>query len=316
MTGIVDACTFPYDRDSWQSYFERLIRHADEYFTRFGMLFAAHFDLDFVEYQRALAAGGPTEVTAQLLDRATPFDLDAYLTAREREGVVAEIALGTEGSANDHVAALARQAPGRLHAWAGLSLIDADTALAELQRCLAMGMTGVFVAPVLDGIDITDDRFAEVLGLAAEQRLGMYLHTGQHFVRRQPLEITTWRHVDVLASRHPDLRIVAGHAGWPWVLETLLVAVRHENVYLDISGHRATRMALSGFGWEPLRKLGAESLRDRVLFGTCSWLSPEPTSVLAAEILDLVGADVAADWLGGNALRLLGIDEAGTGQRS
>jgi hypothetical protein len=305
MTEIVDACAFPYDRASWQDYFDRLVRRAEEYFSRFGALFAAQFDVDGDEYRRTLAASGPVAATDLLLDSAKPFDVDDYLAARDREGVVAEIALGAQGAANDHVATLARQAQGRVHAWAGLTLIDTDAALAELQRCLALGMTGIFVAPVLDGVDVADDRFTKLFGLAAEHHLGVYLHTGQHFVRQQPLDITTWRHVDALASRYPDLRIVAAHAGWPWVLETLLVAARHPNVYLDISGHRAARMTSPGFGWEPLLKMGTDSLRDRILFGTCTWLSPKPPNVLAAEIADLVGADVATDWLHDNALRML-----------
>jgi hypothetical protein len=237
-------------------------------------------------YRRALASGGPAAASALLLDHAKPFDLGEYLAAREREGVVAEIALGAPGTPNDHVIDLARQAPGRIHAWAGLSLTDADAALAELRRCLQAGATGVFIAPVLDGIDITHHRFADVLGLAAERHLALYLHTGKHFVRAQPLDITTWRHVDTLASRHPDLRIVCAHAGWPWVLETLLVAARHDNVYLDISGHRPSRMATPGFGWEPLITLGASSLRHRILFGTCTWLTPQPANLLATEITD------------------------------
>jgi uncharacterized protein len=180
MTAIFDACAFPYDRDSWQCYFDRLIRHADEYFGRFGALFAAQFDVDHDDYRRILASGGPAAASALLLDHAKPFDLAEYLAAREREGVVAEIALGAPGTPNDHVMNLARQAPGRIHAWAGLALTDAGTALAELRRCLQAGATGIFIAPVLDGIDITHDRYADVLRIAAKRRLAVYLHTTTH----------------------------------------------------------------------------------------------------------------------------------------
>lgn len=302
---IIDVCTFPYDRDSWQVYFDRLVDRADEYFRQFDVAFTVQFGADLDAYHRTLAEGGPRAAAAFLMDHLKPFDLQDYLAAREREGVVAEIALGTQGVANDHVAELARRAPGRIHAWAGVSLLDPAAALAELTRCLDLGVTGIFVAPVLDGADVTDGQFTALFSLAAEHRLGMYLHTGQHFLRDQPLDITTWKHVDTLASRHPELRIVAGHAGWPWVLETLLCAARHENVYLEISGHRPKRMTSPGFGWEPLVQLGASSLRHRILFGTATWLSPKPVNALADEVAALVGADVATDWLHGNARRLL-----------
>jgi uncharacterized protein len=64
------------------------------------------------------------------------------------------------------------------------------------------------------------------------------------------------------------------------------------------NGH--TRLRLG-----PLITSGSSSLRHRILFGTCSWLSPQPANLLATEVIDLVGHDVADDWLHGNTLRLL-----------
>jgi predicted TIM-barrel fold metal-dependent hydrolase len=83
------------------------------------------------------------------------------------------------------------------------------------------------------------------------------------------------------------------------------VAARHDNVYLEISGHRPARMTTQGFGWEPLIRLGTERLRHRILFGTATWLSPKGPNALATEVVDLVGPDVATDWLHNNAHHLL-----------
>jgi hypothetical protein len=92
---------------------------------------------------------------------------------------------------------------------------------------------------------------------------------------------------------NPQRRHLRPQTHPPRHLETLLVAARHDNVYLDISGHRPSRMATPGFGWEPLITLGASSLRHRILFGTCTWLTPQPANLLATEgILD-VALDVA-----------------------
>jgi predicted TIM-barrel fold metal-dependent hydrolase len=46
-------------------------------------------------------------------------------------------------------------------------------------------------------------------------------------------------------------------------------------------------------------------VQHRILFGTATWLSLEPANELAAEVVQLVGPNVAADWLHNNALRLL-----------
>ncbi len=41
---------------------------------------------------------------------------------------------------------------------------------------------------------------------------------------------------DDVAIRMPDLRIVLAHMGWPWTWEAAALAMKHPNVYLDLSG--------------------------------------------------------------------------------
>ena len=70
----------------------------------------------------------------------------------------------------------------------------------------------------------------------------------------------------ILSVPSPELTIVAAHVGMSWFLETIAVAVRHPNVYLDVSaiplaGRDAIVHGLLGLLWE-------RGLEDRVLFGT------------------------------------------------
>jgi predicted TIM-barrel fold metal-dependent hydrolase len=71
--------------------------------------------------------------------------------------------------------------------------------------------------------------------------------------------------LDELALRHPELTIIAAHAGAPWVVETLAVAVRHPNVYLDISALPAIRKELLPL---VLTLCVEQGLEDRILFGS------------------------------------------------
>jgi hypothetical protein len=46
------------------------------------------------------------------------------------------------------------------------------------------------------------------------------------------------------------------HAGYPWVLEAVLLAWKYEHVYLELAAHRPRYLAEAGTGWEsppPLR---------------------------------------------------------------
>jgi predicted TIM-barrel fold metal-dependent hydrolase len=61
------------------------------------------------------------------------------------------------------------------------------------------------------------------------------LHTGTTFVRQAPLEYTYPRHLDAVAIRFPEARIVMAHLGHPFEVECIAVIRKHPNVYADIS---------------------------------------------------------------------------------
>jgi uncharacterized protein len=318
-TTVIDACALVYDDDCWRAYLHRLADHAPQYLTVFARPFAAYFGADRHAFASKLADSAAAEAVALLLPPDRPsFDLEGYLAGRAAAGVAAEIAMGSprqlpDGTTvNDRVAAFAARAPGRLHAWAGISLRDGPKeAVRELERCLGLGMTGFNIIPFLDAVDVADEAFAPVFELADDARLPLWLHTGQHFAARVPADVSHWRQVDALASRYPGMRIVAGHAGWPWVLDTVAVALRHDNVLLEFSSHRARTMPAPGSGWEPLLHYGRAAARRKVMFGTSTWVNPEPVKVLADEVRtvlrDAQAEPVAADWLHRNAARLLNL---------
>jgi uncharacterized protein len=314
---IIDACSLVYDDEGWRAYLDRLARHAPQYLSVFARSFATYFGADQAAYAAVLHnAGAAAAIDILLPAGRKPFDADAYLRERSDQGVVAEIVMGGPGrlregeNVNDRVARIAAHSPHRLHPWAGITLRDGvGAAVRELRRCLDLGMTGFNIIPFLDGVDPTDERFAPVFRLADDARLPLWLHTGHHFASAVPADISGWRHVDRLAARYPGITVVAGHAGWPSVLDMLTVAARHENVLLEISSHRPQHMARPGSGWEPLLHYGRGLSRSKIMFGTSTWVNPVPAATLAAEVraLDLGGeGDVAEDWLHGNAARLLG----------
>jgi uncharacterized protein len=44
-------------------------------------------------------------------------------------------------------------------------------------------------------------------------------------------------YLDEVALTFPELRIVAGHIGYPWTDEMIGVAWKHDNVYIDTSAY-------------------------------------------------------------------------------
>jgi uncharacterized protein len=48
-------------------------------------------------------------------------------------------------------------------------------------------------------------------------------------------------YLDRVALDFPDLRVVAGHIGFPWTLEMISLATRYPNVYIDTSACKVSR---------------------------------------------------------------------------
>ena len=68
----------------------------------------------------------------------------------------------------------------------------------------------------------------------------------------------------------PELRIVAGLSGWPWVNEMVALLRRHPNLYCDTASHRPRYFGVPGSGWEQFLQFGNTLLQDKVMVGL-SW---------------------------------------------
>ena len=65
--------------------------------------------------------------------------------------------------------------------------------------------------------------------------LPVLLHTGTTFVSQAALECTLPRHLDRVAMRFPDVKIIMAHLGHPYEGECVAVIRKHPNVYADVS---------------------------------------------------------------------------------
>ena len=106
--------------------------------------------------------------------------------------------------------------------------------------------------------------------------------------------------VDDVAVDFPDMKIILAHPSWPWVDESLSMALHKENVFIDLSG------------WSPkyfqpqIIQYANTQLKHKMLFGSDfplihpdKWLNAAREAGFRDEVLPLIMKD--------NAARLLGI---------
>lgn len=127
-----------------------------------------------------------------------------------------------------------------------------------------LGLRGIKLLPMYAGFSPDDARLDPLWKYASEQQLPVLLHTGTTFVAQAPLEFTLPRHLDRVATRYPQVRIIMAHLGHPFEGECIAVARKHPHVYMDIS-------ALHYRPWQfynSLMLVQEYGVWHKVLFGT------------------------------------------------
>ena len=127
-----------------------------------------------------------------------------------------------------------------------------------------LGLSGIKLLPMYAGFYPQDDRLEPLWRYAAKHGLPVLLHTGTTFVSGAPIDCTLPRHLDAVAIRHPDVKIILAHLGHPYEGETVAVIRKHPNLYADVS-------ALFYRPWQffhSLMLVHEYNVWDKLLFGT------------------------------------------------
>ena len=212
---------------------------------------------------------------------------------------------GLKGLPNDYYADIVRQYPEKFMGFAGIDPLKGMDAYREIRRCRDLGLRGIAIRPFMFKIPPEHPKMYPLYAACVEFDMPIWLHLSINY-STNTMEVERPIHVDIVAQDFPELKIIAGHGGWPWVGEMVAVAWRNPNIYIDITSYLPKYLAMPGTGWEPLLCYGNSILQDRVLFGS-TWLFMGSS---IKELADGVRAlplkeEVKDKWLYHNARRLL-----------
>ncbi len=127
-----------------------------------------------------------------------------------------------------------------------------------------LGLRGIKLLSMYAGFRPDDQRLDPLWKYATERRLPVLLHTGTTFVAQAPLECTLPRHLDTVATRFPEVRLILAHLGHPYEGECVAVIRKHPNAYADISALHYRPFQL----YHSLMLVQEYGVWDKVLFGT------------------------------------------------
>jgi hypothetical protein len=139
---------------------------------------------------------------------------------------------------NDEVAEFTRRFPGRFAGVAAVNLEKPVEAVRELERAVKdLGFKALRVVPWLWNRPPNDKFYFPLYVKCIELDIPFCTQAG-HTGPLMPSEPgRPVPYLDEVALVFPELRIVAGHIGYPWTDEMIGVAWKHENVFIDTSAH-------------------------------------------------------------------------------
>ena len=136
---------------------------------------------------------------------------------------------------NELVADFAAKEPGRRLAVAGIDPM-ADDAAVQVEIAGRLGMAGLSVSPATQGFHPSHSAAMQVYDRCCELSMPLFVTTPEPLTRHAQLEFARPSLWDEVARNYPQLPIVIGGFGHPWIEETLVLIGKHANVFADIAG--------------------------------------------------------------------------------
>ncbi len=214
--------------------------------------------------------------------------------------ISAWVAPGKVLISNDEVHEFVSEYPDRLVGVGSVDISRPAQAVAEIRRCIdELGFKAIRVLPWLWDKPPTDRLFYPVYMACCELGVPFCAQIG-HTGPLMPSDVGRPIFIDRVALDFPELVIVGGHIGHPWTDEAVVVATKHENVYIDTSAYTIQRYPA------PLVEYLQSHGRSKVLFGT-NYPMIVPDQALAG--LHDLGLDEGTQglFLHGNAQRVFGL---------
>lgn len=210
---------------------------------------------------------------------------------------------GPAGSliSNHEVAEHIAYAPERFRGLATVDLSNPMEAVREIRRVVdGRTFVGVRVVPWLWDIPPNDRRYYPLYTACVDAGVPFCTqigHTGP-LCRSEPGRLIPY--LDDVLLDFPELKVVGGHVGFPWIDEVISLALKYPNFYVDTSAYALHRLPPDLIAF--MRGPGA----SRLMFGT-NWPMLSPVQCLKGLKELGLSQEQEKDFLEGNARRVFNL---------
>jgi hypothetical protein len=163
----------------------------------------------------------------------------------------------------EYIAEFVAKDPRRRIGVAGIDPMSED-ALDQLDAAIGLGLSGIAVSPACQGFHPAHSSALRIYERCRALSLPIFVTGNVPLTASAQLEFARPALWDEVARSFPDLPIVIGQLGHPWIDETLLLLGKHGSVWADISGVASRPWQL----YNTLLSAWSLGAMDKLLFGS------------------------------------------------
>jgi predicted TIM-barrel fold metal-dependent hydrolase len=211
---------------------------------------------------------------------------------------------------NADLVAIAKEYPENFICLAEFSAYDGMRGVRALQDIVQNhGIHGFRTSSLYTMLPASDRRYYPLYAKCIELDIPVRIYTAMSYANDRPYDLGHPRHLDQICMDFPELRVVAGLGGWPWVNDMIGLLRRHPNLYCDTASHRPRHFGTPGSGWDMFLQFGNTLLQDKIMIGLSRQTFGGSYEDLIAEYEALPLRDSVKDkWFYLNAARFFRIE--------
>lgn len=231
--------------------------------------------------------------------------IEAWVEELDKAGIVKAV---IADAPHEVLAEVVARHKARFVALASVNPYDGMVGVRELERSVKeLGLHGLLVQPLTSGLPASDAKYYPMYAKCVELGIPVRIYATMNYANDRPYDLGHPRHLDQIAVDFPELKILAGLGGWPWINDMVGLLRRHPNLYVDTAAHRPKHLATPGSGWEMMMQNVNTLIQDRFLvalapgfFGlTYEEVIQEYLSLpLKSSVIDKIMYDNAAEFFG------------------
>ena len=289
------------------------------YLKLFGAKWSGWLGLTPDEFSKLADGLSGDKLREELIKKAEngPIGMDNFVKSLREAGITWSAVhnmdeSNMDGTAlpNEYVADILKKYPRQFIAFTGYNPHRGAESLARVEHALRnLGFKAVVYRPFAHGLYANDGRYYPLYDLCEKMGVPIWIHTSVNWMNGVSMYYGHPRYLEQVMIDFPKLKVIAGHGGWPWVPDMVLMLWKYDNLYADTSAHRPKYLAMPDTGWDMFMRYANSTIQDKICFGS-DWLSiGMPIKDVLKEVDQWPLKDsVKEKFLYKNAARVFGLD--------